>query len=366
MVTDTTRRELLAALAATALLPTAGLAQPPQVRRRFLLNSGYSGAQSWFFLAEDAGYFRRAGISLDFTTGLGAYKAAPRMAEERFDIAFGDIYSMIEVVATSPPGVGDHLPIAVYAMFNRSPSMIAVDASGPIRAPRDLAGRRLIGHDRDVALETFPAVARATGLDPATVDARPRDATMADMLRAMLAGEVGGVFGYVTTATAHAAAGGIDMSRLRFIRYADHLPDFYGHALMVSRRLVRSEPGFVSELVRAVNLGLRDAVRDPDAGIATIARRDPTIRPEIERGRLLGTFAGEMSHPEGAALGIGAVNSQRLERSIALHAETKRLPRTPALREIFNAAFLPAGRERVRQLAQGREEGDQIPLRHLP
>lgn len=351
------RRDMLAAFAAAALTQASpAMAQPPPVRRRMLLNSGYSGAQSWFFLAEDGGYFRRAGIALDFTTGLGAYKAAPRMAEERFDIAFGDIYSMVEVVAAAPVGLGAHLPIAVYAMFNRSPSMIAVDASGPVRTPRDLAGRRIVGHDRDVALETFPAFARATGLDPASVDARPREATMAQMLQSMLAGEVGGVFGYVTTATAHAAASGIDMNRIRFIRYADHLPDFYGHALMVSRRLVRTEPGFVSDLVHAVNLGLRDTVRDPDAGIAAIRRRDPAIRPEIERGRLLGTFAGEMGHSEGARIGIGAVDSQRLERSIALHAATKRLPRIPALNEVFTAAFLPPGRERVRRLARGQEE----------
>ena len=198
MATGMTRRGILVALGAAALLaPSEGMAQPLPTRRRMLLNSGYSGAQSWFFLAEDAGYFRRAGIALDFTTGLGAYKAAPRMAEERFDIAFGDIYSMVEVVAAAPPGVGAHLPIAVYTMFNRSPSMIAVDANGPIRTPRDLAGNRLVGHDHDVALETFPAFARATGLDPASVDARP-DATMPPMLRD--AGRRARcVFGYVTT-----------------------------------------------------------------------------------------------------------------------------------------------------------------------
>jgi NitT/TauT family transport system substrate-binding protein len=167
------------------------------------------------------------------------------------------------------------------------------------------------------------------------------------MLRAMLAGEVGGVFGYVTTATAHAAAGGIDLGRIRFIRYADHLPDFYGHALMVSRRLAREEPGFVTELVRAVNLGLRDTVRDPAAGIGAVARRDPSINRDIERGRLMGTFAGEMSHPEATRIGIGAVDPDRLARGIALHAETKRLARTPALGEVFNPAFLPPRRERV-------------------
>ncbi len=345
------RRALLAMLAATPLAPAALNAQT-LAARRMLLNSGFSGAQSWFFLAEDNGHLRRAGIALDFALGQGAYKAAPRMVRERFDIAFGDIYSMVEVVAAAPAGEGDHLPIAVYAMFNRSPSMIAVDAAGPVRTPADLAGLTINGHAQDVALETFPAFARSTGIDPAGVNAVPRDATMAEMLRDMLAGRIGGVFGYVTTATAHAASAGIPLDRLRFLRFADRLPNFYGHALMVSRRLVRDEPTFVRALVRAVNFGLRDTVRDPGAGIAAVLRRDAGANAEIERGRLIGTLRGDMGHGESARLGIGAVDPARLARSIALHAETKHLPRIPALDEIFTPAFLPPRGERVRNLAR--------------
>lgn len=345
------RRALLAMLAATPLGATALRAQPAAARR-MLLNSGFSGAQSWFFLAEDGGHLRRAGIALDLTLGQGAYKAAPRMARERFDIAFGDIYSMVEVVAAAPPGEGDHLPITVYAMFNRSPSMIAVDAAGPVRTPADLAGLTITGHAQDVALETFPAVARSAGINPAGVNAIARDATMAAMLRDMLAGQIGGVFGYVTTATAHAASAGIPLDRLRFMRFADTLPDFYGHALMVSRRLARDEPAFVRALVRAINFGLRDTVRDPAAGIAAVLRRDSGANAEIERGRLIGTLRGDMGHEEGARLGIGAIDPARLGRSVALHAETKRLPRIPAVDELFTPAFLPPRGERVRNLAR--------------
>lgn len=344
------RRRALAMLAAAAA--PAQLRAQGAAARRMLLNSGYSGAQSWFFLAEDNGHLRRAAIALEFTLGEGAYKAAPRMARERFDIAFGDIYSMLEVVAATPTGAGDHLPIAVYVMFNRSPSMIAVDAAGPVRRPADLAGLTIHGHAQDVALETFPAYAHSAGLDPATVNAAARDATMGEMLRDMLAGRIGGVFGYVTTATAHAASAGIPLHRLRFIRFADQLPDFYGHALMVSRRLARDEPGLVRALVRAANLGLRDTVRDPRAGVAAVARRAPDANSGIELGRLLGTLNGDMSHAEGARLGIGAVDPARLGRSIALHARSKRLPRVPALDEIFSPAFLPPRRERVTNLAR--------------
>ena len=347
------RRAVLGALGAAPLLVTMpAFAQPP-TPRRMLLNSGYSGAQSWFFLAEDNGHMRRAGVRLDYTPGRGAYTAAPRLASEGFDVAFGDIYSMIEVVANAPRDQADDLPIAVYAMFNRTPSMVAVNAAGPIDSPRALVGRRVVGHASDVALETFPALASSIGIDPAMVDAGPRDATMGAMLSDMLAGEVDGVFGYVTTATAHAAATGLALDRLRFLRFADHLPDFYGHALMVRRRLVREDPAFVSGLVRAINLGLADTVRDPDSGIAAIVRRDPEARPDIERGRLMGTLTGDMGHPEAARIGIGAVDPDRLRRSIRLHATTKRLPRVPELAEIFTPDFLPPATERVTSVVPG-------------
>ncbi len=338
-----TRRQTIAAL---AVLPWLAGAAP--ARKRIVLNSGTSGAQAWFWVAEERGFLADAHVALDYTDGLGAYTAAPRMARERFDVGYGDIHALIDTVARQP--ASDDLPIAVFMMFNASPSAIIVAADGPIRAPAQLAGRTVIGHATDVALGTFPAYAAATGLDPATVTVRPDPAGMADLIDTLLSGRCDGVFGYHSTALAAMRTRGRDAGKLRFLSFAPALPDFYGSALMVSRRLARDEPGLVSGLVRAVSRGVRATVADPDGAIRAVKRRDQKIVEAVELGRLRDTLAAEMSHPEGARIGIGAVDPARLARSIAQHARASGLPRTPAFDEVFTDRFLPPVRARERGL----------------
>ena len=69
---------------------------------KMLLNSGYSGANAFFLVAEDKGYFKDAGIEVAFTPGQGAYTAAERMMKEGFDIGYGDVSALIETVSREP------------------------------------------------------------------------------------------------------------------------------------------------------------------------------------------------------------------------------------------------------------------------
>jgi NitT/TauT family transport system substrate-binding protein len=176
---------------------------------------------------------------------------------------------------------------------------------------------------------------------------------MRSLVEDMLAGTSAGVFGFVNTIVASVAPAGIDgRTRLRFLEYRLHTPDLYGNALMVSRRLLADRPDAVTAFVAAVNHGLADTVADLDAAIASVVARDPAVRADVDTPRLAGTLAMEMAHPEGARHGIGDVDDGRLERSIALIARSRGLPRIPAPSEIFTRACLPPLGERVTSLAR--------------
>lgn len=344
------RRAFLGASSASlAALATTRMSAAQVRRYRVLLNSNFSGPQAFFFLAQDRGYLKAAGLDAEFVAGDGAAAIVPRVGAEGFDFGYGDLNALVPLVAR---GV-KNAPIAVYVTFNTTPLTIAVDANGPVKAPTDLEGRIVSGHPIDAALEVFPEFAAATGIDARRVTIQRSPASMRSLVEDMLAGKSAGVFGFVNTIIAAVAPAGIDgRTRLRFLEYRHHTPDLYGNALLVSRQVLAERPDDVTAFVRAVNRGLADTVADLDAAIESVAARDPKVRKDVDRPRLAGTLAMELAHPDGARLGIGDVDDGRLTRGIALIAKSRGLPRVPRADEIFTRACLPPAAERITTLAR--------------
>lgn len=315
-----------------------------------LLNTSYSGPVSFFLLAEDRGYFDQAGLDLEFVPGPGAAAMVPEVVHGKYDIGYGDMTALIERIARSEPNTG---PVAIFTTFNSVPFTIAVDADGPIKTPKDLEGHTLSGHPMDAALVTFDMFANATGVDASKVEVVKLEDAMGDQVAAMLEGkQADGVFGFVNTIIASVAPKGIDgKEELRFLTYAEYLPDMYGNTLFVTRELYESAPEQLPGLVQALNHGIADAIADPDAAVASVVAHNPEAIPEVNRNRLVGTLNIEMAHPEGAKIGIGDMDPERLERLIALVVESKGLPRTPSVDEVFDHSFLPPEEEKIKTLA---------------
>lgn len=341
------RRSLLASTAA-GLCALPALAQGAK-RVNLLLNTSYSGPVSFLLLAEDKGYLREAGLDITFAPGDGAAAIVPRVRAGSYDIGYGDITALIERIARSQPNTG---PVAIYTTFNSVPFTIAVDAAGGIKAPKDLIGKAISGHPVDAALITFDMFAKANGIELAKVKVLKSGDAMGNQVAAMLkGGEAQGVFGFVNTIIASVAPLGIKPEQLRFLNYADHLPDMYGNGLFVTREFYRDNKALLAPMVRAFNRALTDTVKDPNVAIDALVRRDPAARRDVNLTRLVGTLKSEMAHKEGARIGIGDMDDARLGRLIKLVVESKKLPRLPDVREVFDRSFLPPPAERIKSLA---------------
>jgi NitT/TauT family transport system substrate-binding protein len=308
------------------------------MRLRMLLNTGFSGPQAWLLLALRRGYVADAGIELELTPGSGAYNAAPRLMAEGFDLAHGDINAAVELAAR-----GEAAPVGVCATFRASPSCIAVPAESNIDAPRDLAGKRLIGHASDVALRSFGAFCTATGLALGDVLVEAAEGPMATLARHVLRGEADGLFCYVSTL--HAALGD-GIAAFRCFRYADLVPELYGSAIMATPSLARDAPDALRGLLRAVNRGMGEALAEPEAAMDAVQSFAPGADRAAERRRWETTLAIEMA-PHDADDRFGGVDVARFARAVALHARGLGLP-APDAETLFSDAFLPPVTERSR------------------
>jgi NitT/TauT family transport system substrate-binding protein len=340
------RAALLTLTLAISLVPPfdRAVAAEAQTKLKFVLNWKYQGPQGIFFIAEDRGYFKSEGIDLTIDQGSGSSAPIGQVANGTYDVGFGDINALIELAGRKP----EDAPIAVYVMYNQPPFTVAVRSQSPIKSPKDFEGRTLGGAANDGALKLFPALCKISQIDCTKVNITNMQPNLREQM--LMQGQVDGVFGYVNTIRFSAKLIGIEDKQLRYINYGDYGMDLYSNGIIVSKKLAKEKPEIVKGLVRALNRGVLDTLKEPDAAVASVAKREPLIKIPVERERLDATLREEMNHPEIARIGLGNVDMARLKRSIDILVDANALPRTPAVEEIFTPAMLPPVEQLPKQL----------------
>lgn len=331
-----TRFVQLRLAALTALLATVAAPAAAQTSVKLILNWKYQGPQGLLFLAEDNGYFAKEGLKVTMDQGNGSGAAVPLVANGAYDMGFGDINALIELAAKKP----DEAPVAVYALYNTPPFAVAVKADSPIRSPADFAGHKLGAPANDGALKLFPALCAVAKVDCSGVDIVNMQPNLREQM--LMQGQVDGVFGFVNTIRFSAKLVGVDPDKqLRFIKYGDYGMDLYSNSIIVSKPFLKAHPDAVKGFLRALNQSVKDALKDPAAAVASVARREPLIKSDVERERFDATVNDEMSHPEIARIGLGDIDDARFAKSIDILVKAENLPRTPAAAELFDREFLP-------------------------
>jgi NitT/TauT family transport system substrate-binding protein len=342
-----TRRSLLIALTAAVGLAVPLAATAPasaETKLKMVLNWKYQGPQGWFFLAQDRGYFKKAGIDITMDQGNGSGAPIPLVASDTYDVGFGDINALIQFAATKP----EEAPIAVYVMYNQPPFTIAVRADSSIKTPKDLEGKTLGGAAGDGALKLFPAFCKIAKIDCSTIKITNMQPNLREQM--LMNKQVDGVFGYVNTIRFSAKLMHVDDKDIRYIKYGDYGMDLYSNAIIVSKKMTKEHPEVVKGLIDAINHGLEDSLKDPAAAVDAVAKREPLINKAVELERLDATLKDEMNSPEIAKIGLGNVDKARLKKSIEILVDAQKLPRTPTVDEIYTDAFMPPAAELPKKL----------------
>jgi NitT/TauT family transport system substrate-binding protein len=335
---------LAGALAVAAPLGAPASAQA-QTKLKMVLNWKYQGPQGWFFLAEDKGYFKAEGLDITIDQGDGSATPIPKVASGTYDIGFGDINALIEFAARKP----EEAPIAVYVMYNRPPFTIAVKADGPIKTAKDLEGKTLGAAANDGALKLFPAFAKLAKIDESKITFTNFAPNLREQM--LMRGQVDGVFGYVNTIRFSAKLSGINPEKqLHWINYGDYGMDLYSNALIFSKKFVKENPKAVQGFLRAINKAIIDTLKDPKTSVEAVIKREPLMKLDIELERMDATIKEEMNHPEIATIGLGDIDDARMKKAIDILVDANKLPRTPAISEIFTRDFLPPKAERPHKL----------------
>ena len=224
-MTKTARSLLIALMAATGIAGVFATASSAaaETKLKMVLNWKYQGPQGWFFLAQDRGYFKKAGIDITMDQGNGSGAPIPLVANGTYDVGFGDINALIQFAATKP----EEAPIAVYVHVQ--PAAFHYCGAMPTVRSR----RRRISRARRSAAP--PATARSSCSRPSARSPKSTARTikitnMQPNLREqmLMKKQVDGVFGYVNTIRFCAKLMGVDRQGhpLHQVRRLRHGPLF--------------------------------------------------------------------------------------------------------------------------------------------
>ncbi|MGY6410100.1 MAG: ABC transporter substrate-binding protein [Alkalilacustris sp.] len=332
------RRTLLAA--ALALAATPALADTVNIR--FTLGWVTQGSDAPFLLALQRGYFAEEGLNVTIDQGEGSAATVTRIMGGAYDAGFGDINAIIQNAAAFP----GEAPVMVYQLWNRPPFGIVTPNSRGIASPADFEGRTLGGAQGTPTTRLFPVFAELNGLNLDAIEQQNMAPNLQEPM--MIRGDIDGAFVFSITSWFNLIANGEDPENdYTWFMFEDFGMDLYSNGLMVSRRLIESNPEAVAGLVRAVNRATRAVAEDQEAAMDAIVAYDSLSDRTIEHARLNFALTNLMNAPETAEIGMGDLDDERLARSIEIVAQGFGLDRLPEPSEIFDRSFLPPLEERL-------------------
>ena len=330
------RRILLATgAAAVATLATPALRAQTRVPIRITLNAPRDGSNAAFFLAAARGYFAEAGVEATLDPSRGAGDSIQRVASETYDFGFSDFTVLVQFAARNP----QNAPIAVAALYTRSPISIISLAKAGISKPKDLEGKKLGAPPTDAGFLLLPAFVQATGIDRSKIQIDAIDLSLREA--ALAQGRVDAVTGFDSTTLFNLLRVGIKREDVKFLYFSDHNLDFYSNGLVVSRKFLRENEKLVPGIVAAFVKAWRDTIAKPEDAVAALGAVDGLVDKPLEIDRLKWLLANQVVNDHSKRLGIGTLDPARFARGIDQVAGAMELPRKPAVADLWTDKYLP-------------------------
>ena len=330
----------LAALIAAAVFATAALAQK-ETPVRFALDWRFEGPAAPYFVAIDKGYYKAEGLNVTIDQGSGSVEGINRVASGAYEIGFADINSLVKY--RDRP---QNIPVKAVMMVYDSPAFAIVTLKkSNIRAPKDLEGKVLGAPAPDGAYAQWPIFVKQNGIDAGKVRIENIGFQVREPMLAQ--GKVDAITGFWFSSFMNLRANGVPADDIVVLMMRDYGLDLYGNAIMANPEFIRDNPKAVAGFVRATIKGIQETLKNPDAAIDSLMKRNQIAKRDVELERLKMSLERNFVTKEVQANGLGAVDMKRLERSIDQIGVAFQYSHKPKASDIFTAQFLPAKEQRL-------------------
>lgn len=331
---------LLALGAVLAVSFTVPVAHAQQKDVRMMLDWIVQGTHAPFFVAQEKGYYKEGGLNATIDAGKGATNVAVSVASNVYNFGWVDMPTMIKFNAQNPSSP----LIAVYISFDETPLAIITLKSKNIRKPADLDGARIAGGPGTAVHDTISILLKSAHAENVKINWL---AVQPQLFGPMVArGEADGTGGFTNSNIPALLDVGIKLEDIYAVKYSDFGADLYGIALVTTKKYADENPDVVRAMVKALNKGTIDTIKDPTAALKLMKTRDPMMKEDVEKVRL-DIALGLTNTPWVQQHGLSVVQPDRMKRMIDSVVGAYGLQTVPKPEDVYTDKFLPPVAERM-------------------
>ena len=279
-----------------------------------------------FMLAQHKGYYKAAGLEVEFHTGKGGTDVAKQLGAGNADLGGGVGDTTIIV---RPNGI----PVkSVAVLGGRSLLAIAVHADAGIDSPRDLKGKTIATWSlQDTTYYSLLGTLAAVGLTKEDVKIQSvGPVNVWKLLVARQADAMGAVPDWIASAESAGA-------KLKIFAAHDYFPNM-PQAIIASEKMIANKPDVIRRFVHATLAGVRDIMANPDAAADEYVKAVPANADRLaEMKRTLQLYAS-MVYPGQRQL--GEMDEDRLEKLQAFYLKEKIIDTRTDPKLLYTNAFV--------------------------
>lgn len=312
----------------------AGLASAQQPVK-FVLDWAFQGHQAPFTMPVDDGTFAKLGLNVSVDRGVGSGDTVAKVASGSYDIGLADVYSMVRFNAQNP----DRKLIGVMMVHDKSALSVGVMKKSGITRPSELNGKRFAAPVGDASRQLFPLFAAVHNIAQDKLNWSNISPELREPM--LIRGETDAIAGHLTTILMNLRGLNIPQSDVLMMPYSDFGVPLYGHVLIVSPAYAEKNPEVIRKFIIGTVHGFNAMFHDPKAAVASVKKRDPLLKDDVELARIELSNQAMFQSPNVKENGMSNVDKARLATSLEQVSKAFELKEVPKVEDVYVDTYLP-------------------------
>jgi NitT/TauT family transport system substrate-binding protein len=316
-------------LALTAFAALAfGISPAAAQKLTFTLNWVAGGDHAPYFYAQKMGWYKQAGIDVDFETGRGSAASAQKVGAGASQLGLSDMAGVLLFRGKSLDLVG------VMNVYANSPQGLYWLKSSGIKDVRDLAGKKIGNPAGDGARTMWPALAKKVGIDPNSVTWVNIDAN--SKLGALKAKTVDATTSFFNLHHVFAREVGADMG---FLAWKDAGVNPYGNSIIANGTWLKANRDKADKFVKVTQKAFAECAAKPDPCINALVEANGALlfKNELDNWHLVTML---MNDETSRTVALGWHDEKRMADDYKLVDENLKIEKPYDIKTAYTNEFL--------------------------